>query len=40
MSINSNENENCMRKVQRDGFSISLDYESIDICNYHSNLKL
>ena len=40
MSINSNENENCMRKIQRDGLSISLDYESIDICNYHSNLKV
>ena len=33
-------NEHCMRKIQRYGLSISLDYESIDICKYHSNLKL
>ena len=40
MSINSNENEHCMQKIQRDGLSVSLDCESIDICRYHPNLKI
>ena len=40
MSNGSNENEQCIWKIQSDGLSISLDYESIDICKYHSNLKI